>query len=77
MSKGVLLALKEGNMENIDIVADIVDPPPITLGKNRFEVDQENAKIRIWNKETVCVGGKRYDPRQHGDRRFCVYGPLS
>lgn len=55
VSEGVLAHLQEANMENIDIVADIVNPPPITLGKDRFEVDQENAKIQVWNKETVIV----------------------
>lgn len=56
VSKGVLADLKHPmvGMPNIDIIADVVNPPPITLGKNRFEVDQRNSSVRFW-KEPVIV----------------------
>jgi hypothetical protein len=57
VSEGVLVDLrKAGHMGTLlDVVADIVNPPGITLGRNRLEVDQANSKIRIWKKETVIV----------------------
>jgi len=54
VSHGVLADLQAAGMPNLDIVADIVDPPAITLGGDRLEVDQANSKIRIW-KEPVIV----------------------
>lgn len=54
VSSGVLECLKEAHMPDLDIVADIVNPPPITVGKDRFEVDQMNAKITLW-KEPVSA----------------------
>jgi hypothetical protein len=38
----------------VSVVADVVNPPGIRLDRNRFEVDQENAKITYW-KEPVIV----------------------
>jgi len=57
VSEGVLADLtKAGHLgTTIDIVADIVNPPSITLTGNRLEVDQANSKIRIWKKEPVIV----------------------
>ena len=55
VSEGVLEHLKMAGMPELDIVADIVNPPPITFGgKDRFQVDQENSKITFW-KEPVIV----------------------
>jgi hypothetical protein len=54
VSRGVFEDLRRAGMPNLDIIADIVNPPPIMLGANRFEVDQNNAKIRFW-KEPVIV----------------------
>lgn len=34
-------------------IADVVNPPPITLGGNRFEVDRKNSRIQEWRKEPV------------------------
>jgi len=42
------------DMGGFDIVADIVNPPPITIGDDRLAVDQANNQIRIW-KEPVIV----------------------
>jgi hypothetical protein len=39
----------------LKIIADIVNPPAIVLGRNRFEVDQKNNRIRYW-KEPVING---------------------
>jgi len=57
ISTGVLADLsKAGHVgTSLDIVADIVNPPPITLTGNRLEVDQANSKIHIWKKEPVIV----------------------
>jgi hypothetical protein len=57
VSEGVLADLrKAGHIGTIlDIVADVVNPPGITLGRNRLEVDQANSKISIWKKEPVIV----------------------
>lgn len=56
VSEGVLADLKHPlvGMPNLDIIADVVGPPTITLGRNRFEVDQKNSKVRFW-KEPVIV----------------------
>ena len=56
ISEGVLKHLKKAGHvgTSIDIVADVVNPPGITLGRNRLEVDQANSKISIW-KEPVIV----------------------
>jgi hypothetical protein len=54
VSRGVFEDLKKAGLPNLDVIADIVNPPPITLGTDRFEVDQNNAKIRFW-KEPVIV----------------------
>lgn len=54
VSEGVLQDLKLAGMPDIDIVANVANPPPITIGRNRLEVDQENSKIRYW-KEPVIV----------------------
>lgn len=54
VSEGVLEELKLANMAGFDIVADIVNPPSITLTNNRLAVDQANNQIRIW-KEPVIV----------------------
>lgn len=57
VSEGVLGEIKKaGHLGTlVDIVADVVNPPGITLGRNRLEVDQANSKIRVWKKETVIV----------------------
>ncbi len=55
VSEGVLADLKlVPDMAGFDIVADIVNPPPITLTGNRLAVDQANNHIRVW-KEPVIV----------------------
>lgn len=56
VSEGVLTDIKKaGHLGiSVDIVADVVNPPPITLSRNRSEVDQDNAKIHYW-KEPVIV----------------------
>ncbi len=55
ISPGVLADLQHPKvgMPNLDIVADIVDPPAITLEGNRFEVDQDNARIHYWKEPTI------------------------
>ena len=57
ISEGVLKDIKKaGHLGTlVDIVADVVNPPGITLGRNRLEVDQANSQIRIWKKEPVIV----------------------
>ena len=57
ISEGVLADLrKAGHVGTIvDIVADVVNPPGITLGRNRLEVDQANSRMSIWTKEPVIV----------------------
>jgi hypothetical protein len=57
VSAGVLADIKKaGHLgTTVDIVADVVNPPGITLGRNRLEVDQANSKISIWKKEPVIV----------------------
>ena len=65
VSEGVLADLKlVPDMGDFDFVADIVNPPPITItgnrlgvdqpDKQRLAVDQANNHIRIW-KEPVIV----------------------
>ena len=55
VSEGVLADLKlVPDMGGFDYVADIVNPPPITLTGNRLAVDQANNHIRVW-KEPVIV----------------------
>ena len=55
VSEGVLEEMKMvPDMGGFDIVADIVNPPPITIGDDRLAVDQANNQIRIW-KEPVIV----------------------
>lgn len=55
VSEGVLADLKlVPDMGGFDFVADIVNPPPITLTGNRLAVDQANNHIRVW-KEPVIV----------------------
>lgn len=54
VSSGVFDLLKGVGLPDLDVVADIVNPPPITLGKSRFQVDQQNNRIQLW-KEPVIV----------------------
>lgn len=54
VSEGVLKHLKMAGMPDLDILATVKEPPPIKIGKNRHQNDQENAAIRLW-KEPVIV----------------------
>lgn len=55
VSEGVLEEMKMvPDMGGFDFVADIVNPPPITIGRDRVEQEYENNQIRIW-KEPVIV----------------------
>ena len=54
VSTGVLADLRKAGMPNLEVIASIVNPPAITLGRDRFDVDQKNQKIRFW-KEPVIV----------------------
>lgn len=61
VSQGVYVDLKRaGHFDPIGVmppilttIADVVDPPPITLRGNRFEVDRKNSRILEWRKEPV------------------------
>ena len=56
VSTGVLEDLKKaGHLTangalppTISVVATVDNPPGITLGRDRFEVDQDNSKIHLW-----------------------------
>ena len=54
VSEGVLADLKLAGMPDLDYVADIVNPPPITIGESRLAVDAENININIL-KEPIIV----------------------
>lgn len=56
VSEGVLADLKHPKvgMPDLDVIAEVVNPPSITLGRDRLEVDKQNQQIRFW-KEPVIV----------------------
>ena len=53
VSPGVLEELKSIGMPNLVVDAAIAKPPPLTLSRNRFEVDQHNATIRSWKEPAI------------------------
>lgn len=49
VSQGVLADLRAAGMPNLDILAEVKAPPPLTIGRNsRPEVDHKNRKITWW-----------------------------